>query len=91
VKVDVEGAEEMVVRSGRRALDKGLVDVMVVEVQTETFAPVVALFDDAGFDCVLYGRRRPVPAARPGALPYRVANLLCLRRGSPAYERVDFA
>jgi FkbM family methyltransferase len=90
VKIDVEGAEEAVLRSGARALAKGLVDVIVVEVQTDTFAPVVRLLDDADFDCFLYGRRRPLRADDAGQLPYRVGNLLALRRGSRAHEQVDF-
>lgn len=91
VKVDVEGAEEAVLRSGTRALAKGLVDLLVVEVQTETFAPVVRLLDELDFDCFLYGRRRPLRRDDVAALPYRVGNLLCLRRGSAAHGRVDFA
>jgi hypothetical protein len=90
VKIDVEGAEEAVLRSGARALAKGLVDVIVVEVQTDTFAPVVALLDEADFDCFLYGRRRPLRPDDGGQLPYRVGNLLALRRGSRAHEHVDF-
>jgi FkbM family methyltransferase len=90
VKIDVEGAEEAVLRSGGRALAKGLVDVLVVEVQTDTFAPVVRWLDDQDFDCFLYGRRRPLRAEDAGQLPYRVGNLLALRRGSRAHAHVDF-
>jgi FkbM family methyltransferase len=90
VKIDVEGAEEAVLRSGARALAKGLVDVIVVEVQTDTFAPVVRFLDDADFDCFLYGRRRPLRPDEAGRLPYRVGNLLALRRGSRAHDHVDF-
>jgi FkbM family methyltransferase len=90
VKVDVEGAEEAVLRSGARVLAKGLVDVIVVEVQTDTFAPVVRWLDEADFDCFLYGRRRPLRPGDADQLPYRVGNLLALRRGSRAHEHVDF-
>jgi FkbM family methyltransferase len=90
VKVDVEGAEEAVLRSGRRALGKGLVDVMVVEVQRETLAATVRLLDELDFDCFLYGRRRPLRVEDGDLLPYRVGNVLCLRRGSVAHERLDF-
>lgn len=90
LKIDVEGAEEAVLRSGEAALRKTRVDLMVVEVQRETFAPVVKFLDDMAFDCFLYGRRLPVRPDGAGELPYRVGNLLCLRRGSAAYERVDF-
>lgn len=90
VKVDVEGAEEAVLRSGQRGLAKGLVDLLVVEVQTETFAAVVGYLDEIGFECFLYGRRRPLGPDDVEQLPYRVGNLLCLRRGSPAHQRVDF-
>ena len=90
LKVDVEGAEEGVLRSGERALAKGLVDVIVVEVQTDTFAPVVRWLDGLDFDCFLYGRRRPVRPEDAGSLPYRVGNLLALRRQSEAHARIDF-
>lgn len=90
VKVDVEGAEEDVLRSGERALAKGLVDVIVVEVQTDTFAPVVRYLDGLDFDCFLYGRRRPLRPDDGGSLPYRVGNLLALRRNSGAHARIDF-
>jgi FkbM family methyltransferase len=91
VKVDVEGGEAGVLRSGAAALAKGLVDLMVVEVQGGTYETVLSTLDDLGFDGFLYGHRRPL---RPGQLhlePYRVVNVLFLRRGSAAHERVDFA
>ena len=89
MKVDVEGAEEAVLRSGERGLAKGLVDLIVVEVQTETFAPVVRFLDEMEFDCFLYGRRRPMRPDEAARLPYRAADLLCLRRATSAYARVD--
>jgi FkbM family methyltransferase len=91
VKIDVEGGEVGVLRSGAPALSKGLVDLMVVEVQGGTYEQVLAFMDDLGFEGFLYGRRRPL---RPGQLqlaPYRVVNVLFLRRGSAAYDRVDFS
>jgi FkbM family methyltransferase len=91
VKVDVEGGEAGVLRSGAPALAKGLVDLMVVEVQGGTYEHVLTLMDDLGFEGFLYGHRRPL---RPGQLqlaPYRVVNVLFLRRGSPAYDQVDFS
>jgi len=91
VKIDVEGAEASVLRSGERTLGKGLVDLAVVEVQGPTYLAVLELMGDLGFDGFLYGHRRPL---RPGQLalpPYRVVNVLFLRRGAPAYDRVDFA
>jgi FkbM family methyltransferase len=90
LKIDVEGAEEAVLRSGESAFRKERVDLMVVEVQRESFAPVVRFLDEMAFDCFLLGRRLPVRADGADELPYRVGNLLCLRRGSPAYARVDF-
>ncbi len=90
VKIDVEGAEEAVLRSGRRAVEKGLVDVIVIEVQSDTFAPVVRMLDEMDFDAFLYGRRRPLSPDDAARLPYRVGNLLALRRGSAAHARVDF-
>jgi FkbM family methyltransferase len=91
VKIDVEGGEAGVLRSGAAALGKGLVDLMVVEVQGATYEPVLAFMDDLGFDGYLYGRRRPLRAGQLQLAPYRVVNVLFLRRGSPAHDRVDFS
>jgi FkbM family methyltransferase len=90
VKIDVEGAETPVLRSGERALQKGLVDLMVVEVQRDTVDDVAGFLDYVGFDCFLYGRRLPVKPGQAPSLSYRVANTLCLRRGSWAHGQVDF-
>lgn len=91
VKVDVEGAEVAVLRSGTRALRKGLVDLMVVEIQGPTCEAVLAFMDDLGFDGFLYGRRRPLRPVQLALPPSGVVNVLFLRRGSPAYDRVDFS
>jgi FkbM family methyltransferase len=90
VKIDVEGAEAAVLRSGERALAKGLIDALVVEVQSDTAEDVVRFLAEAQFDCFLYGRRLPLAVGAPVPLPYRVGNLVCLRRGSRAYDRLDF-
>jgi FkbM family methyltransferase len=91
VKIDVEGGEAGVLRSGAAALAKGLVDLLVVEVQGGTYETVLTLMDDLGFDGFLYGHRRPLGPGQLHLDPYRVVNVLFLRRGSPAYERVDFS
>lgn len=91
VKIDVEGGEAGVLRSGAPALAKGLVDLMVVEVQGGTYEQVLTFMDDLGFEGFLYGRRRPLRAGQLHLAPYRVMNVLFLRRGSPAYDRVDFS
>jgi hypothetical protein len=52
---------------------------------------VLAFMDDLGFDGYLHGRRRPLRAGQLQLPPFRVVNVLFLRRGSPAYDRVDFS
>ena len=89
LKVDVEGAEEQVLRSGAKALAAGLVDVAVVEVREDTAAGTVALLDEVGFDSFAYGHR--IPLNRVDAVHAQLGNLLCLRRGTAAHARLDFA
>lgn len=90
IKIDVEGAEGKVLRSGERAFRKGLVDLAVVEVQADTFNDVVRFFGQVNFDCFFYGRRLPVKPGEEWPLSFRLGNLLCLRRGSMVYDKIDF-
>lgn len=88
LKVDVEGGEVAVLRSGRRAFAAGFIDLAVVEVEQGTVREVVTFFEEVGHDCFLYGRRLPLaPDAR---LRWRIENLIVLRRQSPLYQRLDF-
>ena len=63
IKIDVEGAEASVLRSGMKSLKNGLVDLMVVEVIKESIGEVIELADDAEFDFFMYGRRQPLTCA----------------------------
>ena len=75
---------EICVQSGT-----GLVDV--IDVRSAAFAPVVSFLDGLDFDRFLYGRRGPVRPEDAGSLPYRVGNLLALRRQSEARAHIDVA
>ena len=89
LKVDVEGGELEVLRSGSEALRSGWIDMAVIELDEETVRETVALLDEAGFDCFQCGRRLPMtPETR---LRFRIENIVALRRGSALHREVDFA
>ena len=88
IKIDVEGAELEVLRSGSSALENDLIDLIVVEVNKDSIEPVVTMLNQAKFDCFLYGQRQPIDAAGSGAGGFegfdrRQGNIFCLRRHSP--------
>ena len=86
LKIDVEGAEVIVLKSGLKTLKSGLVDLLVVEVVNESIGEVVRLLDDAGFDCFLYGQASPITDYFQ--FRTRLGNVLCLRRQSSIYDSV---
>lgn len=83
VKIDVEGAEESVLQSGRVALTSGMVEVMVLEITHETIGNVIEFLDDVEFDCFDWGHRLPLTPAHKQ--DWRVGNILCLRRDTKMY------
>lgn len=85
VKIDVEGAEVSVLKSGMDTLKNGLVDLLVVEVIKDTISQVINLLDEAEFDCFFQGQRTPI--TDPSLLNRGLGNILCLRRNSQIYER----
>ena len=82
VKIDVEGAELEVLRSGINALRSNLADVMVIEVSRETVEDVIDLMAQLGFDCFLHGQREPIASGVQAINSFdRIqGNILCLRR-----------
>lgn len=82
VKIDVEGAEASVVRSGLRAMQKGLVDLLMIEVREDTVAEVRTILEGLEFDCFTLGesgrRQGGVRLNRRG-----LGHLLAVRRGYP--------
>jgi len=93
LKIDVEGAEVPVLKSGLAALNKGLVDLIVVEVSHDSTDEVVRLLDGAGFDCFIYGQRVPIADVSQfdswaAGRMRDLGNVLCLRRGSELYDPI---
>ena len=86
LKIDVEGAEVIVLKSGLKTLKSGLVDLLVVEVINESIGETVRLLDDAGFDCFLYGQASPI--TDDFQFRRRLGNVLCLRRQSSIDDSV---
>jgi methyltransferase, FkbM family len=84
VKIDVEGAEVLVLESGRSAFSQGLVDLIVVEVLDDTIDRVIQILDEFGFDCFTQGVTEPI---KTGArLSRYIGNIICLRRESSDYN-----
>lgn len=89
VKIDVEGAEAWVLRSGRQAFEAGLIEAAVVEIDQDAVDEVAAFLDAVGCEGFRLGRRLPL---RPGErLRYRIENILVVRRGSALHRSLDFA
>lgn len=83
IKIDVEGAEVSVLESGKKSFEKGLIDIVVIEVLDETVDAVIAFFDDVGFDCFALNSSHPLkPSDR---LNWYVGNIYCLRRRTTLY------
>ncbi len=87
LKIDVEGAEVSVLRSGLASLKSGLVDLMVVEATQDSVGEVIGLLDDVGFDCFIYGLNSPITEV--SQFNRRIGNILCLRRQSPIYTSLS--
>ena len=86
LKIDVEGAEASVLKSGLESLKTGLVELMVVEVTTDSVDEVINLVGEAGFDCFIYGCLQPLTSHEDFKL--RLDNIVCLRRNSQSYDAV---
>jgi len=87
VKIDVEGAEAEVIRSGGDKLRQGLVDLLVVEVQQETCQEVAELMGEWGFGCFLLPDYAPIAFGEK--LPWFVRNIVCARMGTAAHARIS--
>lgn len=84
LKIDVEGAEVTVLKSGMNALKSGLVDLMVLEVTRDTVDEVIQVLDAVEFDCFNYGQ--PLTKVNASQFTWRLGNVLCLRRKSDLYH-----
>lgn len=78
VKIDVEGAEVSVLRSGNNVFREGLVDLIIIEVLDETIDRVISLLDGHGFDCFTRDVATPIKAGK--RLSRYIGNIICLRR-----------
>lgn len=84
LKIDVEGAEIPVLESGRKSLEDGKVDLVIVEVLDETIGGVISFLNELEFDCFAEGANGLL--SEGAQLPHFVGNILGLRRQAPQYE-----
>lgn len=89
VKIDAEGGEDEVLRSGEYALSAGRIDALLVEVNRETARPVAERLDRHGFDLYLVRTRAPFRPHDP--LPWHTCNLIAARRGRPSHDALGRA
>ena len=86
LKIDVEGAEVDVLRSGFKKLKEGLVDFMAVEILEETGDEVVTLAQELGFDSFLLPDLVPMKAGME--LPWFVRNIVCVKRNTDMHRDI---
>jgi FkbM family methyltransferase len=86
LKIDVEGSEVDALRSGSKALKKGLVDLMVVEVLQETVDEVVRLMEGFDFESFLLPDYSPVSVGTK--LPWFVRNIVCVREKTKLHTKI---
>ena len=86
LKIDVEGAELDVIKSGYKALRNGLVDLMIVEVLQETVDDILDLVGGLEFDAFLLPDYIPITVG--AQLPWFVMNVLCVRKNTPQHETI---
>jgi FkbM family methyltransferase len=86
LKIDVEGAELDVLRSGYNSFKKGLIDLVIVEVTKETVCETIRLLNTLHFDCFLFPECELV--SPDVQLSWFVRNLLCLRRGTAVHAEL---
>jgi FkbM family methyltransferase len=84
VKIDVEGAEVSVLESGRSVFNRGLVDLIIIEVLDETIDQVTHFLNGYGFNCFAQGMTTPIKIGT--RLSRYIGNIICLRRVSPDYR-----
>lgn len=91
LKIDAEGAELDILESGKEVFQRGLIDMVVIEILRETQVPIIQWFEREGFDCFHWGREKPVQAEEAMG-PWKGSMgriLICLRKGSPSYKKVN--
>ena len=86
LKIDVEGAEVSVLKSGTNALRGGLIQLMVVEVTGESVHEVIDVLAAVEYDCFTHGSRSPITTGTRS--DGRIWNIFCLKRGSHLYGRL---
>lgn len=92
VKIDVEGSEIEVLKSGEGAFDKKQIDMVILEVGPEATPDVLQWFQKKEFECFTLGSRQPIRmdgdwGSRVG---YGGRMLICLRRDSKIYKEAQW-
>lgn len=87
IKIDVEGAEFDVLKSGIKTFKKGLCDVIIVEVlKDKTFYDVVKLMNELNYDCYKLGSDKSLKGTEE--IDWFVFNILCVRRKCEKYKDI---
>lgn len=87
MKIDVEGSELDVLKSGFKTFENGLCDVIVVEVLMEkTFYDVVELMNELNYDCYKLGRKLPLKGTEE--MDWLVFNIICVRKECDRYQDI---
>jgi len=86
LKIDVEGSEVDVIRSGYGKLKEGFVDLLTIEVNRDTADAVLQLMDELNFDSFLFPGIVPVNVGTE--LPWFVRNLACVKRNTEIHEKI---
>jgi FkbM family methyltransferase len=87
MKIDVEGAELDVLKSGIKTFKKGLCDVIIVEVLKEkTFYDVVKLMNELNYECYKLGINKSLKGTEE--MDWFVFNIICVRRKCDRYQDI---
>jgi FkbM family methyltransferase len=87
IKIDVEGAEFDVLKSGVKTFKKGLCDVIIVEVLKEkTFYDVVKLMNGLNYECYKLGINKSLEGTEE--MDWFVFNIICIRKKCDRYKDI---
>ncbi len=87
IKIDVEGAEFDVLKSGVKTFKNGLCDIIIVEVLKEkTFYDVVKLMNELNYECYKLGVNKSLKGIEE--MDWFVFNIICVRKKCDRYKDI---
>lgn len=87
MKIDVEGTELDVLKSGNKTFKNGFCDIVVVEVLAgKTFYDVVKLMNKLNYECYNLGSKSPLKGTEK--MDWFVFNLICVRKNCGRYKDI---